>query len=63
VFAPTDEAFGKFESATIEKLKTDAPLLTSILTYQVVPGQASPTQVAGDQKTVQGCQRHGHRCW
>jgi uncharacterized surface protein with fasciclin (FAS1) repeats len=54
VFAPTDEAFGKIDPATIEKLKTDAPLLTSILTYHVVPGQASPTQVAGDQKTVQG---------
>jgi uncharacterized surface protein with fasciclin (FAS1) repeats len=54
VFAPTDEAFGKIDAATIEKLKTDAPLLTSILTYHVVPGQASPAQVAGDHKTVQG---------
>jgi uncharacterized surface protein with fasciclin (FAS1) repeats len=54
VFAPTDEAFGKIDPATIEKLKTDAPLLTSILTYHVVPGQASPAQVSGDHKTVQG---------
>ncbi len=54
VFAPTDEAFGKIDPATIEKLKTDAPLLTSILTYHVVPGQASPAQVPGDHKTVQG---------
>ena len=54
VFAPTDEAFGKIDPATIEKLKTDAPLLTSILTYHVVPGQTSPAQVAGDHKTVQG---------
>ena len=67
VFAPTDEAFGKIDPATIETLKTDAPLLTSILTYHVVPGQASPTQVVGDHKTVQGatvwrcvhCQRDG----
>ena len=45
VFAPTDAAFAKIDSATIEKLKTDAPLLTSILTYHVVPGQAGPSAV------------------
>ncbi len=54
VFAPTDAAFAKLPAATIEKLKTDAPLLTSILTYHVVPGQASPSQVVGVHKTVQG---------
>jgi uncharacterized surface protein with fasciclin (FAS1) repeats len=54
VFAPTDQAFAKIDPATIEKLKTDAPLLTSILTYHVVPGQASPEQVVGTHKTVQG---------
>jgi uncharacterized surface protein with fasciclin (FAS1) repeats len=54
VFAPTDDAFAKIDAATIEKLKTDAPLLTSILTYHVVPGQATPAQVVGDHKTVQG---------
>ena len=54
VFAPTDDAFAKIDAATIEKLKTDAPLLTSILTYHVVPGQAAPAQVAGTHKTVQG---------
>src|SRR5687767_8496757 len=45
VFAPTDAAFGKIDPATIEKLKTDAPLLTNILTYHVVPGRAEPAQV------------------
>jgi uncharacterized surface protein with fasciclin (FAS1) repeats len=54
VFAPTDSAFAKIDPATIEKLKTDAPLLTKILTYHVVPGQASPSQVIGSHKTVQG---------
>ena len=54
VFAPTDAAFAKIDPATIEKLKTDAPLLTSILTYHVVPGQAGPSQVAGTHTTVQG---------
>jgi uncharacterized surface protein with fasciclin (FAS1) repeats len=54
VFAPTDSAFAKIDPATIDKLKTDAPLLTRILTYHVVPGQASPSQVIGAKKTVQG---------
>ena len=54
VFAPTDDAFAKIDPATIEKLKTDSDLLTSILTYHVVPGPARPDQVAGDHKTVQG---------
>ena len=54
VFAPTDDAFAKIDPATIEKLKTDSDLLTSILTYHVVPGQASPAQVVGEHKTVQG---------
>ena len=54
VFAPTDDAFAKLDPATVEKLKTDSNLLTSILTYHVVPAQASPAQVAGEHKTVQG---------
>ena len=54
VFAPTDAAFAKIDPATIEKLKTDSDLLSSILTYHVVPGQASPAQVIGMHKTVQG---------
>ena len=54
VFAPTDDAFAKIDPATIETLKTDSDLLTSILTYHVVPGQASPTKVVGTHKTVQG---------
>ena len=54
VFAPTDDAFAKLDPATIETLKTDSDLLTKILTYHVVPGQASPAQVAGQHKTVQG---------
>jgi uncharacterized surface protein with fasciclin (FAS1) repeats len=56
VFAPTDDAFAKIDAATIEKLKTDSALLTSILTYHVVSGQADPTQVVGDHATVQGAQ-------
>ncbi|TFV56538.1 fasciclin domain-containing protein [Mycobacterium sp. PS03-16] len=54
VFAPTNDAFAKIDPATLETLKTDSDLLTSILTYHVVPGQAAPDQVPGDHATVQG---------
>ncbi|BBZ27928.1 cell surface glycolipoprotein MPT83 [Mycolicibacterium madagascariense] len=54
VLAPTDDAFAKIDSATLDKLKTDAPLLKGILTYHVIPGQLSPAQVVGTHKTVQG---------
>jgi len=54
VFAPTDDAFAKIDPATIEKLKTDSDLLTKILTYHVVEGQASPTAVVGEHKTLEG---------
>jgi uncharacterized surface protein with fasciclin (FAS1) repeats len=54
VIAPTDDAFAKIDAATLEKLKTDAPLLNSILTYHVIPGRLSPAQVAGTHETVEG---------
>ncbi|NLE80871.1 MAG: fasciclin domain-containing protein [Rhodococcus sp.] len=54
VFAPTNDAFAKIDPATLETLKTDTPLLTSILTYHVVPGQISPDDIVGTQTTVQG---------
>ncbi|MGU3498159.1 fasciclin domain-containing protein [Mycobacterium sp. C31M] len=56
VFAPTDEAFAKIDPATLETLKTDSALLTSILTYHVVEGQAGPEQVVGMHKTMQGAE-------
>jgi len=54
VFAPVDDAFKKVDPATIETLKTDAPLLTKILTYHVVPGQIAPDAIAGEHATVEG---------
>ena len=54
VFAPTNDAFAKIDAATLDKLKTDSALLTSILTYHVVAGQVGPDQVVGTHKTVQG---------
>jgi uncharacterized surface protein with fasciclin (FAS1) repeats len=54
VFAPTNAAFDKLPAGTIDKLKTDSQLLTSILTYHVVQGQLSPAAVDGVHPTVQG---------
>jgi uncharacterized surface protein with fasciclin (FAS1) repeats len=54
VFAPVDDAFAAVDPATIETLSTDAELLTTVLTYHVVPGQLSPEDVVGEQTTVQG---------
>ena len=54
VFAPVDSAFAKIDPATIDTLRTDSALLTSILTYHVVPGQIEPADIVGTHTTVQG---------
>ncbi|MEU4396790.1 fasciclin domain-containing protein [Kribbella sp. NPDC023855] len=53
VFAPVDSAFAKIPAATIETLKTNDALLSSILTYHVIPGQLDPAAVVGKQTSVQ----------
>jgi uncharacterized surface protein with fasciclin (FAS1) repeats len=56
VFAPVDDAFAKLDPATVESLKLpeNAPLLTSILTYHVIPGQIAPSDIDGTHTTVNG---------
>jgi len=54
VFAPVDTAFAKIPAATIDGLKTDSKTLTSILTYHVVPGQLSPSEIDGTHATAEG---------
>ncbi len=56
VFAPVDDAFAKLDPATVESLKLpeNAALLTTILTYHVVPGQIAPQDLAGALATVAG---------
>lgn len=49
-----DDAFAQIDPATIETLKTDSDLLTSILTYHVVAGKALPDDLPGTHTTVQG---------
>ncbi len=56
VFAPVDDAFAKLPAETVEALKLpeNAALLTSILTYHVVPGQILPSDIDGELTTVNG---------
>src|SRR4051812_30040565 len=54
VFAPTNDAFKKIPAADLTKVLADNATLTSILTYHVVPGKLSPSQLAGTHKTLQG---------
>ncbi|MBF6083181.1 fasciclin domain-containing protein [Nocardia cyriacigeorgica] len=56
IFAPVDEAFAAVDPATLEALKTDAQLLTTVLTYHAVPGRLGPDEIAGTHKTVQGAE-------
>ena len=58
VFAPTDEAFAKLPSGTVETLlkEENKDQLTAILTYHVVPGKVMSQDVAGidEARTVNG---------
>ncbi len=65
VFAPTNEAFAKLPSGTVDTLvkPENKAMLTSILTYHVVPGRVSASMIARNAaahhgkatyKTVQG---------
>lgn len=56
VFAPVDDAFGKLPEETVKTLgtKEGAETLEQVLTYHVVPGQIAPSDIAGEQTTVQG---------
>ena len=56
VFAPVDAAFAKLPKKTVKTLGTPAgaKTLQTVLTYHVVPGQLSPSDIAGTHKTVEG---------
>jgi uncharacterized surface protein with fasciclin (FAS1) repeats len=56
VFAPVDSAFAKIPAATIKTLAkpANAKVLQGILTYHVLPGQLSPSKIAGTHTTAQG---------
>jgi uncharacterized surface protein with fasciclin (FAS1) repeats len=61
VFAPSDTAFAALPKGTVEGLLKDVPKLTAILTYHVVSGRVSASDVmnmtkdkTAEVKTVQG---------
>ena len=59
VFAPTDEAFAKLPSGTVESLlkPENKKQLVAILTYHVVPGEVMSKDIAGKKimaKSVEG---------
>jgi uncharacterized surface protein with fasciclin (FAS1) repeats len=54
VFAPIDTAFAKIDSGTMTTLTTDSALLSKILTYHVISGQLSPSEIVGTHTTVEG---------
>src|SRR5579883_866912 len=57
VFAPTDQAFAALPKGTLERLQQpeNKDALVKILTYHVVPGALTSTQLTpGEQKTVEG---------
>jgi uncharacterized surface protein with fasciclin (FAS1) repeats len=55
VFAPTNDAFAALDKATLDAALADPEgLLTTVLTYHVVPGRLSPDQLAGTHETLQG---------
>jgi uncharacterized surface protein with fasciclin (FAS1) repeats len=54
VFAPTDDAFKKIPSDTLNAVLADKKTLTKILTHHVVAGQLSPDELAGTHKTLAG---------
>ncbi|KAM3113204.1 fasciclin domain-containing protein [Phormidesmis sp. 146-33] len=57
VFAPTDQAFASVPAATRQRVlqPENRAILTRILTYHVVPGEITSSQLkSGDVKTVEG---------
>lgn len=57
VFAPTNDAFAAVDAATLTALENDVDLLTSVLTYHVVPGtvlqDAAVSVAQSDDKLVE----------
>ena len=55
VFAPTNDAFAAVPAETLDAAMADPNgLLTSVLTYHVVPGELTPDQLAGEHEPLAG---------
>jgi uncharacterized surface protein with fasciclin (FAS1) repeats len=54
VFAPTNDAFGKIPPKALKGVLANKKELTKVLTYHVVAGKISPSQLDGTHKTLEG---------
>ena len=56
VFAPNDEAFAKLPKSSVDDLLEDIPKLKQLLTYHVVPGKVTASEVVRNPsaKTLEG---------
>ena len=55
VFAPIDDAFAAIDKKTLDAAMADPKgLLSTVLTYHVVPGRLTPEKLAGTHETLQG---------
>lgn len=55
VFAPANAAFEALPAETVDAVKADPEgLLTTVLTYHVVPGRLAPEDLAGTHTTLEG---------
>jgi uncharacterized surface protein with fasciclin (FAS1) repeats len=54
VFAPVDNAFARLPPEAAASLQVDVARLTYLLTYHVIPGRFSPTNIDGTHQTLQG---------
>ncbi len=54
VYEPVDDAFSRQAPEATAALQTDAAPLTRLLTYHVIPGRFSPTNIDGTHTTLQG---------
>ena len=54
VFAPTDDAFAKIPTKTLNAVLADKETLTAILTHHVIGGQLAPDQLTGTHETLAG---------
>lgn len=54
VFAPVDDAFAAIPKKQMDAVMADKKMLTSILSYHVVPGELTPENLAGTHDTLEG---------
>lgn len=47
VFAPTNDAFAKLPTATLDALKADTAMLKEVLTYHVLPAKVTSADITG----------------